>query len=143
MSSKLYIGQVSLSLLPVHSTHPKFPCHRNLSYNTDDDSLRTCFSSFGNVTDSIVMKDRDTGRSRGFGFVTFSNDNEAQQAIDRMNDQDLDGRRVRVNLANSKPGGGGGGGGGGYGGSSGGYGGGGGGYGGSSGYDNSSSGTQW
>ncbi|KAF7350442.1 RNA-binding domain-containing protein [Mycena venus] len=89
MSSKLYIG--------------------NLSYNTNDDSLRNCFASFGNITDSIVMKDRETGRSRGFGFVTYNTDDEAQQAIDRMNDQDLDGRRVRVNLANARPGGGGGG----------------------------------
>ncbi|KAF7350436.1 RNA-binding domain-containing protein [Mycena venus] len=112
MSSKLYIG--------------------NLSYNTNDDSLRNCFASFGNITDSIVMKDRETGRSRGFGFVTYSTDDEAQQAIDRMNDQDLDGRRVRVNLANPRPGGGGGG----YGGSSGGYSGG-GGYN-SGGYDSNS-----
>ncbi|KAF7349285.1 Heterogeneous nuclear ribonucleoprotein [Mycena sanguinolenta] len=116
-SSKLYIG--------------------NLSYRTDDDSLRNCFSSFGNVIDCIVMKDRDSGRSRGFGFVTYSGDAEAQQAIDQMNEQELDGRRLRVNLANSKPSGGGGGGGhsgggGGYGG--GGYGGGGGGYGNNSGW---------
>ncbi|KAG8744439.1 hypothetical protein FRC10_010109 [Ceratobasidium sp. 414] len=91
----------------------------NLSWNTTDDSLR----------DSIVMKDRETGRSRGFAFVTFSSDSEAQTAVDSMNDQDLDGRRIRVNIANARPSGGGGGGGG-YGGGGGGYGGGGGGYGG-------------
>ncbi|KIM53674.1 hypothetical protein SCLCIDRAFT_1222653 [Scleroderma citrinum Foug A] len=81
---------------------------------------------------AIVMKDRDTGRSRGFGFVTFSNETEAQAAIDNLNEQDVDGRRIRVNMANSRPsGGGGGGGGGGYRGGGGGYsGGGGGGYGG-------------
>lgn len=57
------------------------------------------------------MRDRDTGRSRGFGFVTFSSGSEGQSAIDGMNDQDLDGRRIKVNLANARPGGGGGGGG--------------------------------
>lgn len=59
------------------------------------------------------MRDRDTGRSRGFGFVTFSNDQEAQAAIGGLNEQELDGRRIKVNLANSRGGGGGGGGGGG------------------------------
>ncbi|KAF8170217.1 hypothetical protein K438DRAFT_1854232 [Mycena galopus ATCC 62051] len=71
------------------------------------------------------MKDRDTGRSRGFGFVTFGSDEEANAAIDGLNEQDLDGRRLKVNLANARTGGGGGGGYGGGGG--GGYGGGGGG----------------
>lgn len=68
------------------------------------------------------MKDRETGRSRGFGFVTFNGNEEAEAAIQGMNEQELDGRRLRVNLANARPSGGGGGGG--YGG------GGGGGYGG-------------
>jgi hypothetical protein len=91
--------------------------------------------------DSIVMRDRETGRSRGFGFVTFANADHAESAIAQLNDQELDGRRIKVNLANARGGnnayGGGGGnsssgGGGGY--SSGGYGGGQGGYGGQSGY---------
>jgi cold-inducible RNA-binding protein len=56
------------------------------------------------------MRDRETGRSRGFGFVTFSNETEANAAIEGLNEQDLDGRRVRVNLANARPSGGGGGG---------------------------------
>ncbi|KAG1799855.1 uncharacterized protein HD556DRAFT_1345413 [Suillus plorans] len=103
----------------------------NLSWNTTDDSLRSAFGDFGNVTDAIVMKDRETGRSRGFGFVTFNGTEEAEAAIQGMNEQELDGRRLRVNLANARPSGGGGGGGG-YGGGGGGYGGGGhsGGYGG-------------
>jgi len=58
------------------------------------------------------MRDRDTGRSRGFGFVTFSNETEANNAIGALNEQELDGRRIKVNLANSRGGGGGGGGGG-------------------------------
>ena len=61
------------------------------------------------------MVDRETGRSRGFAFVTFSSEAEAEAAIQGLNDQELDGRRIRVNIANARPGGGGGGGGGGYG----------------------------
>ncbi|KAJ6463704.1 hypothetical protein C8R47DRAFT_1057756 [Mycena vitilis] len=93
---------------------------QNLSWNTTDDVLRDAFSQHGEVVDCIAMKDRDTGRMRGFGFVTFASGDQAQKAIDSMNEQDLDGRRIRVNVAVR-----GGGGGGGYGG-----GGGGGGYGG-------------
>ncbi|RDW86959.1 RNA recognition motif domain-containing protein [Aspergillus mulundensis] len=104
----------------------------NLSWNTTDETLRSAFSEFGQVVDSIVMRDRDTGRSRGFGFVTLGSESEAQAAIEGLNEQDLDGRRLRVNLANARPSGGGGSGygGGGYaaGGGGGGYGGGGGGY---------------
>jgi len=103
----------------------------NLSWNTTDDSLRQAFSAYGSIIDSIVMRDRDTGRSRGFGFVTYSTGVEAQGAIQNLNEQELDGRRIKVNLANAR-GGGGGGGGGGYGG--GGYSGGGGGYEGGGGY---------
>jgi RNA recognition motif-containing protein len=62
---------------------------------------------------SIVMRDRESQRSRGFGFVTYNTEAEAHAAIDGMNDQELDGRRIRVNIANARSGGGGGGGGGG------------------------------
>ncbi|RAQ57710.1 glycine-rich RNA-binding protein 2 [Aspergillus flavus] len=78
----------------------------NLSWNTNDESLRQTFSEFGNVLDAIVMKDRETGRSRGFGFVTFSAQTEADAAIGGLNEQELDGRRIRVNLANARPAGG-------------------------------------
>jgi len=73
----------------------------NLSWNTTDEALRLAFQPYGNILDSIVMKDRDTGRSRGFGFVTYAAPQEAEGAINNMNEQELDGRRVKVNLANS------------------------------------------
>ncbi|MFT7676122.1 MAG: RNA recognition motif-containing protein [Planctomycetota bacterium] len=105
----------------------------NLSYDTDTDSLRTAFEEGGRtVTDVHIMVDRDTGRPRGFGFVEMSNESEAQEAIQAMDGQMVDGRPLRVNEAQERrprPSGGGGGGGGGYGGGDGG-GGGGGGYGG-------------
>ncbi|CAO3639457.1 unnamed protein product [Mucor hiemalis] len=86
-----------------------------LSWNTTDDSLREAFSQYGEVVDAIVIKDRETGRSRGFGFVTFSSPEEANAAVDALNDNELDGRRIRVNVAEQREresrGGGGGGGG--------------------------------
>ena len=108
-----------------------------LAWATDDQSLQTAFSKYGDVIDSKIITDRETGRSRGFGFVTFSSDESMRQAIEAMNGQDLDGRNITVNEAQSRRSGGGGGfggGGGGYGSreGGGGYGGGGGGgYGGS------------
>jgi cold-inducible RNA-binding protein len=102
----------------------------NLSFNTSSDAVRTAFAIFGTVEDVYLVTDRDTGRPRGFGFVTMSTPEEAAKAIDGMNGKDLDGRTLRVNEAESRPrGGGGGGGGGGFrgGGGGGGYGGGGGG----------------
>ncbi|KAJ3102759.1 hypothetical protein HDU97_000298 [Phlyctochytrium planicorne] len=110
----------------------------NLAWATTDDSLRGAFGQFGNISDAIVLRDRETGRSRGFGFVTFDSAEEAQAAINALNDQDLDGRNVRVNLANERPSGGSGGFGGnrgGFGGNRGGYNNG-GGYGGNGGYNN-------
>ncbi|XP_078436906.1 uncharacterized protein LOC144707587 [Wolffia australiana] len=106
-----------------------------LSYNTDDQSLREAFTSFGQVIEARVILDRETGRSRGFGFVTFTSSEEASAAISAMDGKDLHGRWVRVNYATDRaprPAGGydgGGYGGGGYGGAGGdgGYGGGGGG----------------
>ncbi|CAL4945934.1 unnamed protein product [Urochloa decumbens] len=106
-----------------------------LSWGTDDQSLMNAFSTFGEVTEARIITDRDTGKSRGFGFVNFSNSDAAKEAL-AMDGQEFEGRNIRVNFANERPPanrggyGGGGFGGGGYGG--GGYGGGygGGGYGG-------------
>jgi len=75
----------------------------NLSWGTTDDGLRTAFEQFGEVTEAKVITERDTGRSRGFGFVTFANDEDAQTAMDQMNGAELDGRPLRVNEANDRP----------------------------------------
>ena len=108
MSNKLFVG--------------------GLSWNTDDNLLRSTFENHGTVTEAKVISDRDTGRSRGFGFVTFTDAESATEAIAQRDGTDLDGRTIRVNLAENKPrrdgGGGGRGGGGGYGGGGGGGGGG-------------------
>ncbi|PVG02943.1 hypothetical protein CPB86DRAFT_664927, partial [Serendipita vermifera] len=72
---------------------------------TTDDTLREAFSAFGQVLDSIVMRDRETGRSRGFGFVTYSSQLEASKAIEELNERQLDGRTIKVNLANARTGG--------------------------------------
>jgi RNA recognition motif-containing protein len=102
-----------------------------LSWDTNDDGLRQAFETFGEVIDAKVITDRDTGRSRGFGFVTFEEDEDARKAIEMMHQSSLDGRTINVNEAQEKSGGRGGRGGGGYGGGRGGRGGGGrGGYGG-------------
>jgi RNA recognition motif-containing protein len=104
-----------------------------LSWGTTDDGLHQAFAQFGEIVEAKVITDRETGRSRGFGFVTFANDEGATKAISEMDGTELDGRTIKVNEAEDKgPRGGGGGGGGGRGGR-GGYGGGGGGRGGRSG----------
>jgi len=79
-----------------------------LSWGTDDNSLRSKFEEFGVVEDAIVIRDRDTGRSRGFGFVTFSSDAEATDAISAMDNQEFDGRTIKVDRASERTSGGGG-----------------------------------
>lgn len=71
----------------------------NLSWGTDSDALRNAFSAHGEVSRANVMTDRETGRSRGFGFVEMPNGSEAQAAIDALNGTDMDGRALRVNEA--------------------------------------------
>ncbi|KAL9370854.1 hypothetical protein Peur_035994 [Populus x canadensis] len=85
-----------------------------LAWATTDQVLQEAFSQYGEIIDSKIINDRETGRSRGFGFVTFGNEKAMRDAIDGMNGQDLDGRNITVNEAQSRGSGGGGGGGGGY-----------------------------
>jgi RNA-binding proteins (RRM domain) len=82
MNSKLYVG--------------------NLSFKTTEDGLRSTFEQYGAVTDVFVATDRETGRSRGFAFVTMGTAEEATQAAERMNGVDLDGRTLTVNEARPK-----------------------------------------
>ena len=79
MSKKLYVG--------------------NLSFNTNTDGLREAFEKAGPVEDAVVMSDKMTGRSRGFGFVTMATDEGAAAAIEMYNGKDMDGRQVTVNEA--------------------------------------------
>ena len=83
----------------------------NLSYNSGDTELRDAFAASGNVLSATVVMDRDTGRSRGFGFVEFGSASEAQSAIASMNGASLDGRALTVNEARERTQSGGGGGG--------------------------------
>ena len=79
MSNKLYVG--------------------NLSFNTQEFDLRDHFANHGEVVSASIITDRDTGRSRGFGFVEMSNAEEAQNAVSALDGQDLDGRQLKVNVA--------------------------------------------
>ncbi len=102
----------------------------NLSFNTNADGVRTAFQEFGTVSDVHLVSDRETGRSRGFAFVTMGTPEEAAKAIEGMDGRTLDGRPLRVNEAEQRQNRGGGGGGGFGGGGGGGFRGGGGGFGG-------------
>ena len=93
MSNKLFVG--------------------NLSFDTTENDLHDAFAAFGTVSEANLMMDRETGRPRGFGFITMSSVEEAQKAIEGMNGKDMDGRALTVNVAKPReeraPGGGGGG----------------------------------
>lgn len=71
----------------------------NISWGVDDAMLREAFAQFGEISDAVVLKDRETGRSRGFGFVTLTDDAQADAAVEAMNGQELDGRELTVNEA--------------------------------------------
>ncbi len=79
MAKKLYVG--------------------NLPYNTSDEDLRDLFSTYGEVTSSSVIIDRMTNRSKGFGFIEMSNNEEALKAIEELNETNFNGRNIRVNEA--------------------------------------------
>jgi cold-inducible RNA-binding protein len=74
-----------------------------VSWNASDASLREAFSEFGEVTDAKIITDRETGKSRGFGFVTFKNPDDAARAMQTMSGSTLDGRTITVNEAENKP----------------------------------------
>lgn len=90
MSNKLFVG--------------------GLSWNTDDRALHSAFAAHGEVTEAKVIMERDTGRSRGFGFVTFASADDAATAVTALDGRELDGRAIRVNVAQERSRGGGGGG---------------------------------
>lgn len=79
MSTKLYVG--------------------GLPYETTEDQLKSHFSGAGTVTSASVITDRNTGRSRGFGFVEMSSDDEAKNAVEMFNEKDFNGRKLTVNIA--------------------------------------------
>ncbi len=71
----------------------------NLPYSIDSDKLKELFSAHGEVTEAVVISDRYSGRSKGFGFVTFADDDSAKKAIAEMNGKEFDGRELKVNEA--------------------------------------------
>lgn len=71
----------------------------NLSFSIDDAKLKETFSEYGEVTEAVVIKDRYSGRSKGFGFVTFAADDSAVKAVSEMNGKELDGRELKVSEA--------------------------------------------
>ena len=71
----------------------------NLSYRMSDDELRNAFSPFGEVTSARIIMDRDTGRSKGFGFVEMPDDGQAQEAISKLDGSEVEGRSLKVNVA--------------------------------------------
>ena len=73
----------------------------NLTYETTEDSLRQAFTQFGGIEDLVLIKDRDTGRSKGFGFITFDSQKAAEGSL-KMDGQQLDGRAIKVNIAKEK-----------------------------------------
>ncbi|KAK2787386.1 hypothetical protein FQN51_003161 [Onygenales sp. PD_10] len=74
-----------------------------LAWHTTDDTLREGFARYGTIEEAIVVKDRDTNRSRGFGFVRFANEGEADAAMNAMSNQEFDGRVIRVDKAADRP----------------------------------------
>lgn len=74
----------------------------NIDWGTTDDEMKDLFAEYGEIEECIIIKDRATNRSKGFGFVTFVNDEDADKAIEALNDFDLKGRNIAVNEARPK-----------------------------------------
>ena len=83
MAKKLYVG--------------------NLNYDTTEEDLRGLFAAYGTVESLNLIMDRNTGRPKGFGFVEMSSEQEAEAAISGLNERDVDGRQIKVNIANDRP----------------------------------------
>ncbi len=79
MSTKIYVG--------------------NLPFSVDDNGLKDAFSSYGEISEAVVIKDKYSGRSKGFGFVTFADEESAKKAVSEMNGKELDGREIKVSEA--------------------------------------------
>ena len=74
----------------------------NLPFSFNSDKLKEVFSEFGDISEATVISDRFSGRSKGFGFVTFSNEDEAKAAVEAMNDKEIEGRKLKVNEARAR-----------------------------------------
>ena len=75
----------------------------NLNYATTEEGLKTLFGSYGEVVSAVVIKDKFSNRSKGFGFVEMADESAAQKAIEELNEKEFEGRRLRVNVAQEKP----------------------------------------
>ena len=71
----------------------------SLPWSVNNDSLKELFAAMGEIVDAVVITDRATGRSRGFGFVTFADEASAKKAVDEMNEKEIEGRKIFVNFA--------------------------------------------
>ena len=74
----------------------------NLSFSITSDKLKELFSEFGEITEATVISDKFSGRSKGFGFVSFANEEDAKKAIDAMNEKEIEGRAIKVNEARAR-----------------------------------------
>ena len=71
----------------------------NISWGVSEEDLKELFAQHGAIEEALIIKDRETGRSKGFGFITFENDEEADKAVSALNEYELDGRKIAVNEA--------------------------------------------
>ena len=74
----------------------------NLNYTVDEDKLREIFERYGAVTSAKIIKDKETGESKGYGFVEMKNEEEGKKAIQAMNTQEIDGKHIKVNIAKTR-----------------------------------------